>query len=188
MATPQSQGPDWSEIVAQQGPPLLARARGALGREPHALVGWSADDVVDEVLTRVMREGVRYQGTEYQMRRYLQRRMDWVLSEVYAENKHRSTKRQEGQERPEGPPTNRSYDPLTEVEERLDDDQVLALGRAHFRCLTAKERVAFVEYIEKDRPTWEVAQEMDVTPQWVRRLAARAALKIQQCLKDPNHV
>jgi RNA polymerase sigma factor (sigma-70 family) len=186
MATPQTQGPDWSEIVAQQAPALLARARGALGREPRALVGWSADDVVDEVLTRVMREGVRYQGTEYQMRRYLQRRMDWILSEVYAENEHRSSKRQEDHARPEEP-ADRSYDPLTEVEERLDDNQALALGRAHFHCLTAKEHVAFVEYIEKGRPTWEVAQEMGVTQQWVRRLAARAALKIQQCLKDPDH-
>jgi RNA polymerase sigma factor (sigma-70 family) len=183
MATPQSQGPDWSEIVAQQGPPLLARARGALGREPHALVGWSADDVAAEALARVVWEGLRYQGTEYQMRRYLQRRMDWVLSEVYAERGHRSGG---PQERP-GEPADRSDDPLTEVEERLDDARALALGRAHFRCLTAKERVAFVEYIEKGRPTWEVAQEMGVTPQWVRRLAARAALKIQQCLKDPDH-
>jgi DNA-directed RNA polymerase specialized sigma24 family protein len=55
MSTPQPrEGPDWSQMVAQHGPALLTKARGALGREPRALLGWSADDIGQEVLARVM--------------------------------------------------------------------------------------------------------------------------------------
>jgi hypothetical protein len=35
-------------------PGISNKARGALGREPRALLGWSADDIGQEVLARVM--------------------------------------------------------------------------------------------------------------------------------------
>jgi DNA-directed RNA polymerase specialized sigma24 family protein len=74
------EGPDWTQMVVQHGPALQANARGALGREPRALLGVSADDIADEVFARVMSEGLRYQGTPHQVRRYLQQRARWLLS------------------------------------------------------------------------------------------------------------
>jgi DNA-directed RNA polymerase specialized sigma24 family protein len=105
----------------------------------------------------------------------------WLTSEVFTEA-NRYTQEPEEQAGPA-----EVADPIAEVEERLDDAQTLALSRAHFRCLTSKERLVMAEYVEKGRPAWEVAQEMNVTPTWVRRLAARASIQLARCLKDPGH-
>jgi DNA-directed RNA polymerase specialized sigma24 family protein len=123
MTEPDSgKGPDWSVIYVSHAPALYGRSRWALGgREPHTLAGIDADDAVQETFTSVMKRGMRYVGTEAQVRSYLHRQLSWVLSDAYEEQDRRRGRRDLQQEVGD-----------TGIEDRSSSDarRVQKLGRA----------------------------------------------------------
>ncbi len=194
MAKPEPQeGPDWTVIYDGHSSALRAATRRALGWEPRALLGTSADDVAQEVFSEVIGEGLRYVGAAPQLRRYLRRRTGWVLSDLFEEASRFTEPGRDDPEQPEARlPSDRagptpSADPSADVDDRLNDEWALATSREHFRCLTPHERWAIVERLEKQRPARELAEELGVTPTWIRELVRNAGKKLKQCLEDPNH-
>lgn len=182
MTTPKAGNePDWSEIFGDHAPALYSRSRRVLGPEPHSSTGVSADDTVQEVFVRAMKN-LRYEGSRYEVRSFLQRQLGWVLSEVFKEQGRRR-----GALEKLGPSDGTGPDPIEDVLDRVDDDQVLKISFEHLGCLTPKERRVWEEYLRKGRPAAEVAAQFGVTPTRIRQLAQAAGRKLLRCVGNPHH-
>jgi RNA polymerase sigma factor (sigma-70 family) len=207
MTAPEAgNGPDWSGIFEEHAAALLGRSRRVLGPEPHALTGVSADDTLQETFARAM-NSLRYQGSYREIRSYLQRQLGWVLSDAFEEQSRRQgNKEPKEQSRREGtkeqsrrqesghlsleelPPDQATgSDPIGDVVDRLDDEQILRISTEHLRCLTPNERRVWEEHLRKGRRAAEVAVELGVTSTRVRQLARAAGRKLRGCVADPDH-
>jgi RNA polymerase sigma factor (sigma-70 family) len=188
-------GPDWDAIFQDHGRALLRTSRRALGREPGAVVGCSADDVVQQTFTYLMSEGLQYQGTPYQLRKYLQNRAKWVLSEVFREERRRRGRIEldamlalpDTHDRPATNAAVVANDEISAADDRIDDARTLVVVFDHFGCLTPNQQQVLVTYILQGQSATDVAWQMGVTDRRVRQLAARTLRKLRECIENPNH-
>jgi RNA polymerase sigma factor (sigma-70 family) len=177
--------PAWDALYQQHGEAVLRTAQRVLGGDRAAVGGSSAEDVRQEVFTSAIEHGIPYIGGAGQVRTYLNTGARWQLTRL-----RRLATREEpvgavdedARDASAGP----LLDPCAAVDDRLDDEQAVQLNRQHFACLNANQRFVMEERVEKGRPRWAVAEDLQRTPPRVTQLEVEALRTLDQCVRGVN--
>jgi DNA-directed RNA polymerase specialized sigma24 family protein len=77
-------------------------------------------------------------------------------------------------------------DLLGQEAERNRKRRLVEKAKAHYVCLTAKQRYAFFRVIEQGATCAAVARKLKTTPQAVGQLVGRATQKLKECVKSTD--
>jgi RNA polymerase sigma factor (sigma-70 family) len=77
-------------------------------------------------------------------------------------------------------------DLVEQLNERNRKRRLVQEAKAHYVCLTKKQRYAFFRVIEQGATCAAVAKKLKTTPQAVGQLVARATLKLKECVKSTD--
>jgi RNA polymerase sigma factor (sigma-70 family) len=177
--------PAWEALYEQHGDAVLQIAKHSLHGDSAAVGGSSAEDVRQEVFAGLIEKGMPYTGAPGQVRTYLNTQTRWQVGRLRRRATHEDPVGafdENARDASAGPP----LDPCAAVDDRLDDEQAVQRNRRHFGCLNANQRFVMEERLEKGRPRWAVAEDLQLTPARISQLVVEAVRTLGQCGRGVN--